>query len=41
MVYRLASVCGVADYTLERYIADEATCKERLVELGLKPFGTG
>ena len=24
----------------ERYIADEAACKERLVELGLKPFGS-
>ena len=27
MVYQLASVCGVADYALERYIADEAACK--------------
>jgi len=41
MVYQLASVCGVADYAIERYIADEAACKERLTELGLKPFGTG
>ena len=40
MVYQLASVCGVADYALERYIADEAACKERVVELGLKPFGS-
>jgi hypothetical protein len=40
MVYQLASVCGVADYALERYMADEGTCKERLAELGLKPFGT-
>src|SRR5215468_5421337 len=40
MVYQLASVCGVADYALERYIADEAACKERLTELGLKSFGT-
>jgi len=40
MVYQLASVCGVADYSLERYIADEAACKERLAELGLKRFGT-
>ena len=40
MVYQLASVCGVADYALERYIADEAACKERLAELGLKSFGT-
>src|SRR5215469_2480253 len=40
MVYQLASVCGVADYALERYIADEAACEERLAELGLKSFGT-
>jgi hypothetical protein len=40
MVYQLASVCGVADYALERYVADEGVCKERLAELGLKPFGT-
>jgi hypothetical protein len=40
MVYQLASICGVADYALERYIADEGACKERLAELGLKPFGT-
>jgi hypothetical protein len=40
MVYQLASVCGVADYGLERYMADEGACKERLAELGLKPFGT-
>ena|SRR5215467_12525848 len=40
MVYQLASVCGVVDYALERYIADEAACKERLAELGLKPFGS-
>jgi hypothetical protein len=40
MVYQLASVCGVPDYTLERYIADEAACQERLAELGLKPFGS-
>ncbi len=40
-VYQLASICGVAEYALERYIADEATCKERLAELGLKPFGAG
>jgi hypothetical protein len=39
MVYQLASVCSVADYALERYMADEGTCKERLTELGLKPFG--
>ena len=41
MVYQLASICGVAGYTLERYIADEAACKERLAELGLRPFGAG
>ena len=41
MVYQLASICGVAEYALERYIADEALCKERLAELGLKPFGVG
>jgi hypothetical protein len=40
MVYQLASVCGVANYALERYMADEGACKERLAELGLKPFGT-
>jgi len=39
MVYQLASVCAVADYALERYMADEGACKERLTELGLKPFG--
>jgi hypothetical protein len=41
MVYQLASICGVAGYALERYIADEAACKECLAELGLKPFGAG
>ena len=41
MVYQLASICGVAEYALESYIADEAACKERLAELGLKPFGAG
>ena len=41
MVYQLASICGVAGYALERYIADEAACKERLAELGLRPFGAG
>jgi hypothetical protein len=40
MVYQLASVCGVADYALERYMADEGACKDRLAELRLKPFGT-
>jgi hypothetical protein len=41
MVYQLASICDVASYALERYIADEAACKERLAELGLRPFGAG
>ena len=41
MVYQLASICDVASYSLERYIADEAACKERLTELGLRPFGAG
>jgi hypothetical protein len=41
MVYQLASICDVAGYSLERYIADEAACKERLAELGLRPFGAG
>jgi len=41
MVYQLASICGVAEYALERYIADEAACKERLAALGLRPFGAG
>ena len=40
MVYQLASVCRVAEYALERHIADEAACKERIAEFGLKPFGT-
>jgi hypothetical protein len=40
MVYQLASVCGVANYALERYMADEGACKEHLAEFGLKPFGT-
>ena len=39
MVYQLASVCGVADYAIERYTTDEAACKERLAERGLKSFG--
>jgi hypothetical protein len=41
MVYQLASICGVAEYALERYIADEAACKERLAKLGLRLFGAG
>ena len=39
MVYQLASVCGVAHYALERYVIDETACKDRLAELGLRPFG--
>jgi hypothetical protein len=41
MVYQLASICDVVSYSIERYIADEAACKERLAELGLRPFGAG
>jgi hypothetical protein len=40
MVYQLASICGVADYPLDRYMVDEGACKDRLAALGLKPFGT-
>jgi hypothetical protein len=41
MVYQLAHLFGVAgsQYDLVHYMADEAACKERLAELGLKPFG--
>jgi hypothetical protein len=28
MVCQLASVCGVADYTIERYTTDKAACKD-------------
>jgi hypothetical protein len=41
MVYQLASICGVADYALERFTSDEAACKERLAQFRLKPFGSG
>jgi hypothetical protein len=41
MVYQLASIGDVAPYSLERSLADEAVCKERLAELGLRPFGAG
>ena len=43
MVYQLAHLFGVAgdQYDLVHYINDEAACKERLAELGLKPFGAG
>ena len=42
-VYQLAHLFGVAgaQYDLVYYMADEAACKERLAELGLKPFGAG
>ena len=33
MVYQLASICGVAGYLLERYIADEATARSALPSL--------
>jgi hypothetical protein len=43
MVYQLAHLFGVAgaQYDIVDYINDEAACKERLAELGLKPFGAG
>jgi hypothetical protein len=43
MVYQLAHLFGVAgaQYDIVHYINDEANCKERLAELGLKPFGAG
>ena len=43
MVYQLAHFFGVAgaQYDVVHYINDEAACKERLAELGLKPFGAG
>ena len=40
MVYQLASICGVVHYALERFTSDETACRERLAELGLKPFGS-
>jgi hypothetical protein len=41
MVFQLAHLFSVAgaQYDLVHYMADEAACKERLAELGLKPFG--
>jgi hypothetical protein len=41
MVYQLAHLFGVAgaQYGVVHYMTDEAACKERLAELGLKPFG--
>ena len=43
MVYQLAHLFGVAgdQYDLVHYMTDEAACKDRLAELGLKPFGAG
>jgi hypothetical protein len=43
MVFQLAHLFRVAgaQYDLVHYMADEAACKERLAELGLKPFGAG
>jgi hypothetical protein len=42
MVHQLAHLFGVAghQYDLVHYMTDEAACKGRLAELGLKPFGT-
>jgi hypothetical protein len=41
MVYQLAHLFGVAgaQYDVVHYMTDEAACKDRLAELGLKPFG--
>ena len=41
MVFQLAHLFGVAgaQYDLVHYMTDEAACKERLAELGLKPYG--
>ena len=43
MVYQLAHLFGVAgaQYDVVHYINDEAACKQRLADLGLKPFGAG
>jgi hypothetical protein len=43
MVYQLAHLFGVAgdQYDLVHYMTDEAACKDRLAELGLKSFGAG
>jgi hypothetical protein len=43
MVHQLAHLFGVAghQYDLVYYMTDEAACKDRLAELGLKPFGAG
>ena len=41
MVFQLAHLFGVAgaQYDLVHYMTDEAACKQRLAELGLKPYG--
>ena len=43
MVYQLAHLFGVAghQYDLVHYMTDEAACKQRLAELGLRPYGAG
>ena len=43
MFYQLAHLFGVVgqQYDLVHYVTDEAACKERLAELGLRPFGAG
>ena len=40
MVYQLAHLFGVAgaQYDFVHYMTDEAACKQRLAELGPKPF---
>jgi len=41
MVYQLARLFGVVgvEYAVVGYMSDEAACKQRLAELGLRPFG--
>ena len=41
MVYQLAHLLGVAgdQYDVVAYTSDETACKQRLAELGLRPFG--
>jgi hypothetical protein len=41
MVFQFAHLFGVAgaQYDLVYYMTDEAACKQRLAELGLKPYG--
>ena len=43
MVYQLAHLVGVAgaQYDLVHYTTDQTACKQRLAELGLRPFGSG